>query len=432
LRRSLNKSLTTASVISITVLLLLNIGGTLYNNKIIEENRNLQRQAEEIKVTISQFAIIIIHNHDLALRGYALYRKEKYLYPLKFALHDKDSLMNAVERSLVQQHYPTAEFSQLRDSINAFSALTLNMLKLIDANDMAEFNRLSDLDQGYHLWLQYERFARKVYQFENDINEDAQRRYHLALRNNFLLQVFLLLLCVPTLVFTAIHTYKKFVFEVKLKEAEAEKAILLSSQNKMLEQIVQERTREIESKNQALQAQYEEITTQNEEITAQNEELTGHRETLALQNEALSESKKLQLELYTQNLMEKSDMISRISNELEELKSKLSAGQEQEQIQKFSSILQFSILTDEDWERFKKTFQEVYPNFFASLRYRFYSITASELRLSALIKMNLSLKESANMLGISTDSVKKSRYRLKKRLGLLDEESLEEFIRKLD
>jgi len=432
LRRSLNKSLITTSVISITALLLLNIGGTLYNNKIIEENRKLQQQAEEIKVTISQFAIIIIHNHDLGLRGYALYRNEKYLYPIKFAVHDKDSLLNIVERSLVQQHYPTAEFFQLRDSINAFSALTLKMLKLIDTNDMAEFNRLSDLDTGYHLWLQYEKFARKVYQFENEINENALGRYHAAIRNNFLLQVFLLLLCVPTLVFTSIHTHKKFLFEVKLKEAEAEKALLLSSQNKMLEQIVLERTREIESKNQVLQAQYEEITAQNEEITAQNEELSGHRETLALQNEALSESKKIQLELNTQNLMEKSAMISRISNELEQLKSKLSAGQEQEQIQKFNSILQFSILTDEDWERFKKTFQEVYPNFFATLRYRFYSVTASELRLSALIKMNLSLKESANMLGISTDSVKKSRYRLKKRLGLLDEESLEEFIRKLE
>jgi hypothetical protein len=44
--------------------------------------------------------------------------------------------------------------------------------------------------------------------------------------------------------------------------------------------------------------------------------------------------------------------------------------------------------------------------------------------------MNLSLREAADMLGISTSSVKKSRYRLKKRLGLKDEESLEDFIQK--
>jgi len=426
-KKNINKRLIAVAVIVITALLILNIVVTLYNNKIIEANRSLQKQAEDVKVTVSQFAIVIIHNLDLGLRGYALYKKDKYLYPMKFALQDKDSLMNIVERSIVQQNYPTAEFFELRDSINAYSALCLKMLKLFEDNNMSEFYRLSDLDKGYHLWLQYERFARKVYQFENEINENAQRRYQAAMRNNYLIQVLLLLISVPTLLFTAIHTNKKFVFEVKLRELESEKAMLLSSQNKMLEQVVFERTQEIESKNKALQIQYEEITAQNEEITAQNDELNQHREDLALQNEILIESKKQQLELYKRNLMEKSDMIQRISTELEILKNKFSP--EQEQIQKFNNILHFNILTDEDWERFKKTFQEVYPGFFANLRYRFPVITASELRLSALIKMNLSLKEAAAMLGISTDSVKKSRYRLKKRLGLMDEESLEEFIR---
>ncbi|HET9433765.1 MAG TPA: hypothetical protein VFO37_08415, partial [Chitinophagaceae bacterium] len=103
----------------------------------------------------------------------------------------------------------------------------------------------------------------------------------------------------------------------------------------------------------------------------------------------------------------------------------------QEQVQNFSKVLHSTILTDDDWEQFKKAFESVYPNFFATLRFRFVDITAAELRLAALIKMNLSLKEAANTLGISADSVKKSRYRLKKKIVLSEEDSLEEFIRAL-
>lgn len=416
----------TFSVVLISVLLLLNIALTRSNNRIIEENRNLQKQAESVKVTVSQFAIVIIHNLDLGLRSYALYNDEKYLYPLKFALEDKDSLMSRVEIVLSEQNYPMDEFYQLRDSINGYATLCVEMLRLVREEKWQEFYRLSDLDKGYLLWLQYERFNQKVVQFEDEVNARALARFEAAVRNNYLLQVLLLLICVPTLVIVGIQAGKKFLLQIRLKDAEQEKLELLSAQNKLLESTVAERTKEVQAKNLELQEQFQEITSQNEEIMAQNDELSRQRTELASQNELLAESKRHQLLVYKQSLLEKSEMINRITAELDTLRKTFQP--DHEQIQKFNNILHATILTDEDWERFKKTFQEVYPNFFAFLRFRFPAITASELRLAALIKMNLSLKEAASTLGISASSVKKSRYRLKIRLGLKDEESLEEFI----
>ena len=46
-----------------------------------------------------------------------------------------------------------------------------------------------------------------------------------------------------------------------------------------------------------------------------------------------------------------------------------------------------------------------------------------------LLKLNLSSKEAADMQGISLESIKKYRYRLRKRLGLEQEEGLELFVR---
>ncbi|HEX5172272.1 MAG TPA: hypothetical protein VFW11_24015 [Cyclobacteriaceae bacterium] len=418
------------SVSVITVLLVLNIIITHHNNNILEHNRNLQKEAEQVKVTISQFAIVIIHNLDLGLRSYALYGKKKYLTPLRFAIEYKDSILGMAEESLRQQQYPLKEFYELKDSIIAYEALCLRLLELYEAKDTAEFNRLSDQDKGYLLWLQYERFSKGVNEFEDQINESAQRKYLAALRNNYLVQISLLLISVPTLFFTFVHTKRKFAVETALRKAEIEKAELLASQNQLLEKAVAERTVEIQTKNKQLQEQYDEIAAANEEISAQNDELTLHREELSRRNRALEESKRRELDLYKVNLLEKSEMIRAISQELEILKGKFSPTPEQ--IQKFNNILHFSIATDEDWEQFKKAFQEVYPTFFANLRFRFAAITASELRLAALIKMNLSLREAADMLGISSESVKKSRYRLKKRLGLVDEESLEDFVRTLN
>ena len=46
----------------------------------------------------------------------------------------------------------------------------------------------------------------------------------------------------------------------------------------------------------------------------------------------------------------------------------------------------------------------------------------------ALLKMNLTSKEIANILNISNDGIKKARYRLRKKLNLSTEESLQEIV----
>ena len=94
----------------------------------------LQEQAETIKIATSQFAIIIIHNLDLGLRSYALFKDEKYLYPLHIAIAQKDSILYAVENVLKEQGYPLEEFYVLRDSINAYATDNLKWLYLFQNN----------------------------------------------------------------------------------------------------------------------------------------------------------------------------------------------------------------------------------------------------------------------------------------------------------
>ena len=58
-------------------------------------------------------------------------------------------------------------------------------------------------------------------------------------------------------------------------------------------------------------------------------------------------------------------------------------------------------------------------------------VTGNDLRLIALIKVNLSSKDIATLLGISPDSLRVSRYRLRKKLNLEQGESLTAFVQSL-
>ncbi|MCF8244874.1 MAG: tetratricopeptide repeat protein [Saprospiraceae bacterium] len=87
------------------------------------------------------------------------------------------------------------------------------------------------------------------------------------------------------------------------------------------------------------------------------------------------------------------------------------------------------ILTDADWSSFKVYFERAYPGYLHQLRSAFPALTDSEERLFLFIKLNLTTKEAATILGISADSVKKTRNRLRKKLELEEDVVLEAFIR---
>jgi Tetratricopeptide repeat len=126
---------------------------------------------------------------------------------------------------------------------------------------------------------------------------------------------------------------------------------------------------------------------------------------------------KQQLQYFTQSIIEKNELIEHLKNNMEQQKQDINA-----------ELLQQTILTDEDWERFQQMFEKVNSGFFAQLKKVNTEITAAELRLAALIKLNISNKQMAAMLGISADSIRKSKHRLRQRLNVTVEDGLEDYI----
>jgi DNA-binding response OmpR family regulator/DNA-binding CsgD family transcriptional regulator len=81
-----------------------------------------------------------------------------------------------------------------------------------------------------------------------------------------------------------------------------------------------------------------------------------------------------------------------------------------------------------NWQEFENHFEKVHPAFFTNLHKRFPELTSSESELCAFIKLNMTNKEILAITQKTDNTLKKSRQRLKKKLGLANDDSLYHFI----
>ncbi|MEL1244940.1 tetratricopeptide repeat protein [Flavobacterium sp. DGU11] len=92
------------------------------------------------------------------------------------------------------------------------------------------------------------------------------------------------------------------------------------------------------------------------------------------------------------------------------------------------SILFHNQNQKKDWEKFREVFEKVHPGFFTEIKSRFSSLTATDIRICAYIRIRMSLNEVASLLNISLQSLHTSRYRIRKKLNLDTQQSLDDFI----
>lgn len=94
-------------------------------------------------------------------------------------------------------------------------------------------------------------------------------------------------------------------------------------------------------------------------------------------------------------------------------------------------LQQSSILTEEDWQKFKRLFEKVFAGFFERAQQRIPDLSPAEMRFAALSRLELTASEMASMLGVGDNAIRQYRSRLRKKLGLGTKEELQELIRSI-
>ncbi len=161
-----------------------------------------------------------------------------------------------------------------------------------------------------------------------------------------------------------------------------------------------------------------------QESLKQNHEFDMSKTDLDFKNLALSNA--------ALRLLHKAELLSNIKNEIDSLLHKSADTKEFSiELKKMLRTLEGEVKDKLEWQSFSQSFDLVHGDFISKLKNKFPQLTANDLKTCAMIKMNLSSKEIAQILNITLKGVELSRYRLRKKLELESTINLFDFLLKV-
>ena len=157
-----------------------------------------------------------------------------------------------------------------------------------------------------------------------------------------------------------------------------------------------------------------------------HEQIKNEKTIIQIQNEKLNqdiESKNRELVISTMSIIKKNELLNKIKKELKNSTTKEDLGDA-------INLIDTNLNNNKDWKFFKQAFNNADKDFLDKIKAQHPELTPNDLRFCAYLRLNLSSKEIAPLLNISTKSVETKRYRLRKRLNLNHDDSLVNYILK--
>ncbi len=155
-----------------------------------------------------------------------------------------------------------------------------------------------------------------------------------------------------------------------------------------------------------------------------HEQLENEQTIMKIKNEKLNqeiESKNRELAISTMSIIKKNEVLNSIKKELRK-------GKPTEENRSALKLIDKNLNNTKDWQFFEQAFNNADKDFLDKIKQAHPDLTPNDLRFCAYLRLNLSSKEIAPLLNISTKSVETKRYRLRKRLKLEHNDGLVEYI----
>ncbi len=143
-------------------------------------------------------------------------------------------------------------------------------------------------------------------------------------------------------------------------------------------------------------------------------ELSNTKALVEAKNEQLNqriENKNRELAISTMSMIKKNTLLGTIKDQLLKVT-------DVSEVKKVVINIDKNINNDDDWKFFEEAFNNADQDFLKKIKDIHPNLTPNDLRLCAYLRLNLSSKEIASLLNISSKSVEIKRYRLRKRMNL--------------
>jgi len=129
----------------------------------------------------------------------------------------------------------------------------------------------------------------------------------------------------------------------------------------------------------------------------------------------------------TLHLSEKQSIMDSIQDNLQSLSSEIPP-ESRGSIRKLLRYLKSHMTVKQDWQDFELWFTEVHSGFYEDLRTNHPNLSENELKVCALLRLNLVTKDVAKVMNIQTASINIYRHRIRKKINLQSEDNLATYL----
>lgn len=176
----------------------------------------------------------------------------------------------------------------------------------------------------------------------------------------------------------------------------------------------------------------------NQKLKLQEEELRHQKKILEIELKAENE---LNVQEYQKHILEleiqtkssevagKSLSIAKQSEMIDDIEKILEKETDLNKLKsEIKKAIKINAINKHEWEIFETNLNQIHNEFILNLTHKYPNLTPKDIKLCVYLKMNLSSKEIAPLMNITFRGVELHRYRLRKKLGLSQDENLNKFM----
>ena len=127
-------------------------------------------------------------------------------------------------------------------------------------------------------------------------------------------------------------------------------------------------------------------------------------------------------------IISKNDLLNSIVSDLDYHTSLIENKKDRKVMSPLKKKISAKIDESADWDQFQVQFSTAYPDFIEKLTTQFSDLRSGDIKLCCYLKMNMNTKDIAQVTGLSVRAIENKRYRLRKKLNLSTDVSLESFL----
>ena len=403
---------------------LLNLGITAYKKGMLDKADENYTESLEIKEDMgTDIAGIVklIHNMGLVSRerGDNTRAIIQYNKALEMARQINDvqtqaAILNNIGVIMLIEGNDEA-LPLFQESLNISRMLQLRKLELSNYDNLHQYYAgKGNYEKAYDHLTRYQQLndslnradiASRIAELQTVYDTEITEQENLLLteQSNVLrLRLIMVSISAMSIAFLAIAFF--ILFNLKRKSLRQNTALLTSQQE--LSRIAHEKSlQEQQHLKEVLVAEEEINRMQKSQLQQKNRELASSALLIIKKNEVLNNMRIMALQALKSDSCDGIACIKKLIREIDD-----------------------NVKLDEQWEFFQRHFEAVHPGFFSRLGKEYPGLTHNELKFCAYLRINLSSKEIAQILNISTESAITKRYRIRKKMNLPNEENLNDFL----